>query len=1260
MSNQANNRLRAVATTSWIAIGVAMACTPALAQTASPPATDANGNTVADVIVVGARASQQSSIDRKKKASTPTDSIVADDVGSFPDRSINEAISRVAGTALSRNAFGEGEGVSIRGVGMDATRVELDGMGVQSTYGLSLGTGGGRSADMRELPSDLIKSVDIVKGSTADMTEGSLSGAVKIQTRTGLDFKKPYLSLRVGGEMNSVTEKWTPDVNLVASKKFLDGRLGVIFNGSYRAVENVSHTQENAGSNGNDGLATLWDWDNSAEKTYSFNPALAGGELADVAFANSTETPRTLLAKSAAANTKADCLAAFPFLTGATDAQKTQRLNEQYTCLNQWNDLAPANMRSFMNSQTDKRNSLDLRVDYRITDNFTVFAKVNRSERLTDDQNRSRTLGNPIINPNGRFFTTIGDENTPAQRYVNQDATGVGAGYFNWTLANLNPTAPSCPVISSPTELCPDGMNPGDTSNPMIGRGGSNGQILLTAAQQYPGATPPPGTLSVPVRGMVTNIDPSTVVVDENHNVLSWTQYDNSVTIDQIDNYQPSKTNYAQIGGDYDGDRMRVEFMAGMTKATSTRIDMRTNRSYNYGEATVHITPAGVWVHDLPSTYDDTNPDNFVQLTAPVSGSGASVLSPTNQYAFPAYTAAQRPEVTPNFAVTARPRAGESTEKVAKVDLTYDLSDFSPFFTRLKTGLNYRTNVISSWGGGGATLVDPEGTFGTPGYIPGVYLPSANVSGTYRACRETATSATIDDGVQGTNDTSTMGLCNFGFVQANPNARQGVDTLTEDEMKELFAATTEYNGLRFFNGYESSSPGWNGIKTGELFAQLGQGQFTNLDCIKVCTASDGKVYDQPFSRTNERTIAAYYMMDFEAEELPFGMTFNGNVGIRGVHTTVEGTGQMVLNNTRVVSYDSGTDTYALDTRTFRQNVSLTRETMDWLPSYNLNLWVVPDQVVVRYYYGKQVARPNIGQLVPGGTCTIDERNDAQSPFFDGDGESVCSGRVGNPALKPLTAVNQSVNLEWYPNRDTTMSLVYQKADILIGGARNTDATGPLFAGSDVVDPVSGDSVDDLIFRYPTYENAPGFQRTGWEFTAKTAFTFLPWLLRHTGADFNYSTLKASTAIGGEIDPITGDVMDPRGQSEYYTNLSLWYDDGRAQVRVSYQARAASFDGITPLSGSTNRNFPTEVSDGVAPPYYPGQPRFTDETKYWDAKASYNVNDHVQVFIEGTNLTKQAQTYSTGGYRPYADGTPNIMRISWSGMRIRTGVTFKFQ
>ena len=57
-------------------------------------------------------------------------------------------------------------------------------------------TAGGRAVEMRQLSSDLIKSVDVIKGSTADMTEGSLGGGVKITTRSGLDFKKDFLSIR--------------------------------------------------------------------------------------------------------------------------------------------------------------------------------------------------------------------------------------------------------------------------------------------------------------------------------------------------------------------------------------------------------------------------------------------------------------------------------------------------------------------------------------------------------------------------------------------------------------------------------------------------------------------------------------------------------------------------------------------------------------------------------------------------------------------------------------------------------------------------------------------------------------------------------------------------------------------------------------------------------------------------------------------------------------------------------------------------------
>ena len=169
-------------------------------------------------VVVSTRRSQQSSIARKKNAATAIDSIVAEDVGSLPDRNIGEAISRMAGVALDRGDFGEGVTVAVRGNGPDLTRVEIDGMAVQSANSDL----NGRGSEFRQLSADLIKSVDVVKGSTADMVEGSLGGGIVIKTRTGLDFKEPFAAVRVAGTTNNLNKKWEPDTNVILSRKFMD------------------------------------------------------------------------------------------------------------------------------------------------------------------------------------------------------------------------------------------------------------------------------------------------------------------------------------------------------------------------------------------------------------------------------------------------------------------------------------------------------------------------------------------------------------------------------------------------------------------------------------------------------------------------------------------------------------------------------------------------------------------------------------------------------------------------------------------------------------------------------------------------------------------------------------------------------------------------------------------------------------------------------------------------------------------------------
>jgi TonB-dependent receptor len=1210
------------ASASWAVLGLLLACGgQAMAQTApdaggqaAPSADDVVPQEGQDaIVVVGSRASQQSANNRKKSARTATDSIVADDIGSFPDRNVNEAISRIPGVALGRNEFGEGESVAIRGNGPDLTRIELDGLGVQSTNAAD-GTNM-RSADLRELPAELVKSIDVVKGSTADMTEGSLGGTVQIKTRSGLDFRRPYFSLRAGAGQNSLGKDWTPDFNGVAASRFFNDRVGVIVSGSYAKLQNNGHGFENTTSN-NRNYNRLFDFDNSPEKTFSLNPATVGTDAADVAFANSTApdgtslTPRELVTLAAGATSKAQCITLFPHAAAtASTAVRAQRILEQQTCLNQWNDATPSLIRNFMNTQTDERYSFDARVDYRLTDNLTLFAKGTIANRLVHDQNRSR---NPLAGNNGIFNSNI-----------NGTFLDTTTGYPR--IRSLNPASPPGYALFDPQY----GLN-------NVGNNATLGNVL--------------------------NVVPSSVVVDENHNVTKMTLTNNSVNIDQIENTIDNKSKYAQAGAEYRGDRLEVDLWGGYTKATTTRADMRTNRTYRYGDATLELQPNGLWDIELPSNYDETNPANFVQLTAPAcigagtaptcTGQAAVAASEFVPTATPAYTVGQLPLTTPSFQVQYTPRLQEATEKVAKFDLAYKTDGILPFVQRIKVGAMYRKNDIARWGNGGYTVASPRGTFGQPGYVPGVYVPTAIVRGSYRACQPTATSTVS---------------CNYGYVPAvDPrNVRSGVDTLTPQELQELFTRTLEPSDSEYFGDLPNRGnlpPAWQGIRTDQLFDALGASDYLNLDCLKQCTGSDGKVYDQPVTRGSETIKNVYAMADFE-QALPWGLRFNGNVGVRGVFVDTKGSGLQTLQAIRVTSaYNPNQPDAAagFTTQTFAYPVTFASSTRDWLPSFNANLWAFNDSIVLRLYGGKTVARPNINNLIPGGTCTTsDERETLDTTSDD---EFGCSGRVGNPGLKPFTAWSYNASLEWYPNADTLFSVAYGRLDVKIGNPVAVTRTTRPFADSDAVDPNTGLPLSDFEFLVPTWDNGPGYKRDIWEFSAKTAFTFLPWFLKYTGADANFSIL-ASAVTSGQRDPETGDVMLPPEESKYYTNASIWYDDGKLNLRLAYQKRSARFSCITPCGGNTvDINYPGEQWTNVrlvGPGYNPGVPRFNDESTFIDAKVSYNINRNFQVYLEGRNLRREAQTVSTGKYVPFADGTPKVMRLLYGGRRIMGGARIQF-
>ena len=205
------------------------------------------------ITVAGTRASLKSGIERKRNASTVVDSIVAEDIAQFPDKNVGEALSRVTGVQLVRD-FGEGTQVSIRGVAPELNRVEINGMSVMSANG-----GSARSNDFRELASELIKSVDVIKGSTADLTEGGIGGTVSISLRKPLDLDAPLVSMTASAEQLTLDGDWQPRLNFTGATQLFDGRLGIMANVTYDHVLTRQDYLRNTE------WVRLCDWDNSAD-----------------------------------------------------------------------------------------------------------------------------------------------------------------------------------------------------------------------------------------------------------------------------------------------------------------------------------------------------------------------------------------------------------------------------------------------------------------------------------------------------------------------------------------------------------------------------------------------------------------------------------------------------------------------------------------------------------------------------------------------------------------------------------------------------------------------------------------------------------------------------------------------------------------------------------------------------------------------------------------------------------------------------------
>ncbi|MEM9963956.1 MAG: TonB-dependent receptor [Asticcacaulis sp.] len=185
------------------------------------------------VIVTGFRNSYRQSLRIKRQYTGVIDSIVAEDIVKFPDNNLAESAQRVSGVAIARDQ-GEGRSISVRGLGPDYTRVEINGMETQAaTDGLTQGVNRGRGFDFNVFPSELFSRIDVKKTSAADQPEGSLGATVALRPPKPFDQKGDRVVIGVQGSYNDLNERSGTRASVLVSKRLSDNRFGVLLAAAY-------------------------------------------------------------------------------------------------------------------------------------------------------------------------------------------------------------------------------------------------------------------------------------------------------------------------------------------------------------------------------------------------------------------------------------------------------------------------------------------------------------------------------------------------------------------------------------------------------------------------------------------------------------------------------------------------------------------------------------------------------------------------------------------------------------------------------------------------------------------------------------------------------------------------------------------------------------------------------------------------------------------------------------------------------------------
>jgi len=184
-------------------------------------AQDSTETTLDAVTVTGVRASLARAIDSKRDATTVQDSINALELGKFPDDNVADSLSHITGVSITRTAGGEGQKVSVRGLGPEYTLTTFNNRILATD-------GSGRDFAFDVLPADVINGADVIKGAEAGLTEGAIGGLINLRSASPFDQKGQHGVVRVEGDRNLMSDLNGKKLSAAYSNTFADDTFGVL------------------------------------------------------------------------------------------------------------------------------------------------------------------------------------------------------------------------------------------------------------------------------------------------------------------------------------------------------------------------------------------------------------------------------------------------------------------------------------------------------------------------------------------------------------------------------------------------------------------------------------------------------------------------------------------------------------------------------------------------------------------------------------------------------------------------------------------------------------------------------------------------------------------------------------------------------------------------------------------------------------------------------------------------------------------------